>query len=320
MTEQPSEDQGSVDLFFEGETAFSVAPGGTIAIPVTMINQGSSEAYFELTVIGLPAVWISMPPSVIHLAPGQRRVISINVKPSAPPNSHPGRYPFTVRITNQQDEERSAEVEGNLTVAAFEVKGRIGVLMESTHYAVAPGESVTMSFVLINQGVVDDYLGISLEGISANWISSPSAMNFLTPGEEKEVSITINPPRSSKSLAGRHRVNLQVTSREAPGEIVEVSCILTLGAFTEYTSELRPEEFDAGQPALVTVENQGNVQESFTISWQSQNEELLFEVVQPQPPGVDEYGQPAQPPEKVFAPVESQNLRVPAGHVDSMPK
>lgn len=318
MTELSPEDPGRIGLSAQ-TTEFTVAPGGNITVPVVLVNQGTVEDYFELSLVGLPALWVSTPSAVTRLVPGQRQEIPVIVNPPAPPQGHAGRYQFTIRVVSQQDADQAAEVECTLTVAAYELRGRIGILMESTHYAVAPGDSVSMSFVLINQGLVEDYLSLSLEGIPAGWVSTPAVMNRLTPGEQREVSVTIQPPRAPQSEAGRNPFSLQVTSREAPGEVAEVACTLTIGTFTEFTSELNPQMLDAGQSALIMVNNQGNARESFNLSWESQTDELIFEAVQPQaPPAPVAPDQAAPPAEKVFAPVASQRLRVPAGEVDSL--
>jgi len=318
MTDPSLEDPGQVSLAIE-TTEFTVAPGGSIRVPVILVNEGAQDGYFEFSVIGIPKFWVSTPQPVVHLASGQRQEVSLVIRPPAPPQSGVGRYPLRIQAASQQTPGESAEVECVLTVAAYEVQGRIGILMESTHYAVSPGDSVTLSFVLVNQGLVEDYLSLSLEGIPAGWISTPAVTSRLAPGEQKETSITIRPPRSPQSRAGRNRFKLQVSSRDAPGDVTSVDCILTIGVFSDFSSLLNPQEIDAGQPGLVTINNQGNAQETFIVSWESQEDQLVFEAVQPQPPPAPPPpGQPPAQPQKVYAQVESQYLRVAAGRSESL--
>ena len=66
---------------------------------------------------------------------------------------------------------------------------------------------------------------------------------------------------------------------------------MTIVVFTEFNSELRPQRIEAEEPARIMVENQGNIQQTFTLAWQSPDDELTFE------------------------PAPSQELRVPAGEV-----
>lgn len=317
MTEKPPEDQSTVGLFVE-PTELTVAPGGSVRLTVMLINRGNTDDQLDLSVVGMPPVWISMP-SVVRLPAGQQQSVSLTIEPPPAPQSRAGRYPFTVRAVSRSAPNRSAEFEVVLTVAAYEVRGRIGVLMESTHYAVSPGDSVTMTFVLINQGLVEDTLSLSVEGIPAGWISTPAPVNRLASGEQREISLTVRPPRSPQSTAGRHPFNLQIVSREAPGEITQVSCMLTLGTFTEFSCDLRPQLIEAGAPAMITVSNRGNVQETFNVVWEPAEDRLVFEVEQPPSPIPGTYsGDTVPQAEKVFAQVMAQQLRVQAGDSETL--
>jgi len=59
--------------------------------------------------------------------------------------------------------------------------------------------------------------------------------------------------------------------------VAEAGCTLTIATFTEFSSELRPQRVEAGEPARVTVENRGNIQQALTLTWQSPNDALTFE-------------------------------------------
>jgi hypothetical protein len=160
---------------------------------------------------------------------------------------------------------------------SFEGQGRIGIQVESTTVSVAPGGSVSIPLVLTNRGLVEDRLQLSVEGIPASWISTPSPVTQLAPGQEQGVPITISPPRSTQSRAGRHVLTIKVRSQEAPDQVVGVECILTVGAFDQFQSDLRPQRVEAGEPARLTVENQGNTGQAYRVTWQSLQDELVFE-------------------------------------------
>lgn len=156
-------------------------------------------------------------------------------------------------------------------------QGRIGIQVQTTGYAVAPGESVTIPIVLSNHGLEGDVLTLAVDGIPSSWAYTSSASTVLTPGQAQEVLLTIQPPHSLQAGAGRHPFRIQVTSQVAPGQVFEVECILTIAAFAEFSSELRPQRVEAGEPARVTVENQGNIPQAFTLAWQSPSDALAFE-------------------------------------------
>jgi hypothetical protein len=66
-------------------------------------------------------------------------------------------------------------------------------------------------------------------------------------------------------------------------------CVLTNATFSQFSCELRPQRIEAGEPARVTVENRGNIQQAFTLDWRSPDDGLSFEPAPAQemrvPPG-----------------------------------
>jgi Tol biopolymer transport system component len=280
MTEHTPESGSSVGLLFE-KTEFSVVPGGSVTIPVVVVNHRETEEYVELSVGGIPTSWVKTPTVVRQLGPGERQEVSVTIEAPEPPHSRAGRYPFVIQVVQQGAPDQKAEAKGLLTVAAMEVQGRISLLLESTRYAVAPGDSVEVVMVLVNQGLVEDYLSLTVEGIPAGWITAPSPVSRIGAGEQREVRFTIRPPRSPQTTAGRRRFKVQFRSREATDQITEAPCTITVGAYTGYTVDLNPESFETGQPAIVSVTNDGNVQESYTIAFESPEAALTFEPEEP---------------------------------------
>jgi hypothetical protein len=275
---------------------YSVAPGGRATIPVFLLNRGDAAGAFELSVTGIPTNWLWVASPVISLAPGEQREVQITVQPPRPPQGRVGRFPLTVRVASQEDPAEAAESEAHLTVAALEVPGRIGVLMAATEFAVEPGGSVTVPLVVLNRGMDADAFRLGVAGIPMEWVSTEQAEIRLRPGEQREVALTVQLPRTSQSRAGRHVFQVQVGSEAVPGQAAEAECTLTVGVFSEFKAALQPERVDAGASAWVRVENRGNVQGAYTVSWESPNDALTF--------------QPAVAPGEA---VPVQELRVPAG-------
>jgi hypothetical protein len=170
-------------------------------------------------------------------------------------------------------------------------QGRVGIQVETTSFAVTPGGSVSIPIVLSNHGLEGDTLTLSVDGIPTSWAFTSSASTPLSPGQAQQVSLTIQPPHSLQASAGRHPFRIQVGSQSAPGQVFEVECSLTIAAFADFRSELRPQRVGAGEPARVTVENRGNSQQAYTLTCQSPNDAVYFE------------------------PGPSQELRVPPGEV-----
>jgi uncharacterized membrane protein len=290
MEEHSSEVHGQVSVCIDSAQV-TVAPGGTVSIPVLLeaTGEGTAAGLFELSVRGVPSNWVSVPAPVIRLAPGEQREVLLTVQPPAYPQTGAGRYTLVVRAASQKDARQAAEAACTLTVAALEVTGRIGLLLVTTEFQAEPGGSTTIPLVILNQGLEADLLALSVEGIPSTWVSTPTATVRLAPGQAQEVSLTVQPPRSLQTSAGRHPLTIRASSQAAPGQVSEAACTLTITTFGDFSSQLRPDQVEAGQPARVMVENQGNIQQAFTLTWHSPNDELVFEPAPAQelrvPPG-----------------------------------
>jgi hypothetical protein len=258
-------------------TDLTVAPGSSVTIPLAVHNQSSTDGFFELTVRGIPSNWVSTPSPVIRLAAGEQREVVLTVQPPLPPVGRAGRHQVAIRVASQEAAQQAAEATCTVTVAALEVPGRIGLLLAATEFPVAPGESVTIPLVLFNQGLERDLVSLAVEGIPSSWVSASAASAPLSPGQQQEVTLTIQPPRSGEGGAGRRPFRILAASQAAPGQVAAADCVLTLATFTQFNSELRPQRIEAGEPARVVVENQGNIQQTFTVTWQGPDDGLEFE-------------------------------------------
>jgi hypothetical protein len=126
-----------------------------------------------------------------------------------------------------------------------------------------------------------------------SWVSTSAPVIPLEPGENKEVTLLVRPPLSPSSQAGRYKFNILVASQKTPDQIVKVDCIMTVAAYTQFSAELEPKEVTAGQPVRVSVKNEGNIQQVFHLACVSQNDQLLFEYLQPE--GVKQLVKQASP-------------------------
>lgn len=164
-----------------------------------------------------------------------------------------------------------------------------GVMLESLQFSVAPGSAITISITLTNHTSQEGDYRILIEGIPATWVSTSTPHIHLMAGEQREVFLTIRPPRNPHSKAGRYPFKITVLNQALPTQANSVDCLLTVTAFSEFSCEVQPARIEAGRPARVIVSNQGNIQESYLLTWQSEDDSLIFD------------------------PDQSQELRVPAG-------
>ncbi len=154
---------------------------------------------------------------------------------------------------------------------------RIGLFIDTPQISVAPGSSTTIPMVILNQGNVVDHFKVNVDGVPGNWITSPAPVLQLLPGTQKDVAVTIQPPVSPKSRAGRYPLAVRAGSMDAPDQVTEAKITLTVTAFSKFTSEMKPQKIQAGQKAQISIHNEGNTPETYTLLWEDRAEELAFE-------------------------------------------
>jgi hypothetical protein len=155
-------------------------------------------------------------------------------------------------------------------------EGRVGVVMEETQLQVDPGSTVTTTMTLLNQGATVDHFEVSERGMPDSWVQLPDTVRLM-PGQQQEVSIVIQPPRSPKSRAGRYSLTFRVTSRNAPSQAVEVQAALMVTPFVQFNSSIQPQKIKANKRIKVNIENRGNVPETFVVHGQDRADALAFD-------------------------------------------
>jgi heat shock protein HslJ len=260
----------------------SVAPGGKLAITLLLTNQGSAADQLRISVEGIPLTWVSTEQQVVLLQPGEQSQITLTIQPPAPPNAHTGRYSLRLGATSLIDPDRTAETQVTLTVAGFEVKGRVGVLLDGVQYSVIPGEPLEIPVVLINQGLAADTFRLALDNLPNAWTTIAVPALPLEPGEVKEAALIVKPPRSPSARASRYSFQIVVASQKAPDQSAKIDCTLTVAAFTEFKSSLDAAQPEQNLPFRVQVQNLSNMPATFRVSWHSPEDSLIFEPKEPQ--------------------------------------
>ncbi|RPI34708.1 MAG: FHA domain-containing protein [Chloroflexota bacterium] len=165
--------------------------------------------------------------------------------------------------------------------AAGEEPGSIGINLGKPSITVEPGQNVQVPLTLLNQGALVDHFQTSVDGIPATWITSLPPLVQLLPGDRKDVTIAIQPPRSSQSHAGTYPVTVRIASQDGRSR-AEAKGTLTVTPFTQFKSEMFPVKIKAGRHARIRVHNQGNSPDTYLLSWQDQAVELNFKPPQTQ--------------------------------------
>lgn len=155
--------------------------------------------------------------------------------------------------------------------------GRIAIFMQTVQLSVTPGSSTTASFIILNRGVIMEQVRVSILGIPANWIPAHPPVLQLPPGVQQEAKVTIQPPQVPDSKPGRYPITVEAASLEEPSHPAKVDAILTVGVYSRFITDIRPKRIYADRTAIISVQNQGNARDSFTITPVDRWDELAFD-------------------------------------------
>lgn len=159
-------------------------------------------------------------------------------------------------------------------------EGRIGLFSEIQNLSVSPGSPIQVKILAFNCAKSQDTFRASVHGIPPSWLAGQPQPAIIAGGGRSEFHFTIKPPRKPQSKAGRHPVMVRVASQADSSQVAELRLILTVTAFSHFASELRPEHIKAGEIAKVTIQNQGNLPEKFTVYLEDKLDELSFSPVE----------------------------------------
>ena len=276
MAEFIFQESGPLGLAMKDED-WQVSPGEKIAIPALVANRSSEDIFVEISVLGVPADWVALDNPVVHLRPKEKHEFVLTIAPPPYPQCQAGDYPVNIRASVQNRPEITLNVKDTLTVATYRSEGRIGLLLASVQYSVAPGGNIVIPVVLVNRGLDTDTFRLNVKGISPQWISTASPSVKLAPSESREINFKITIPRSSQTNAGRNSFTIQIISENQPDQKSEVDCILTLAVFSHFTVSMLAPSIKAGQTGSISIKNEGNTRETFSVSFEEQSKKLVFE-------------------------------------------
>jgi Tol biopolymer transport system component len=253
-----------------------ISPGGSLQTTILLKNLGSETDFLELTLMGIPSEWFTLSERVIRLGPGGEGSVILSLDVPEPPEGRLGDYELLLRVNSQANPHERREVEARLTIGRQEIQGRILIELENNQYSVVPGSSVEIPIRVKNNGLEVDHFRLAVEGLPTSWLTTSTPVVRVEPGEEKSLSFIIKPPRSPSSKAGRNPFVVRLLSQLSPQDRAEMDCTLTIGAFSQFSSELSTKRLDTEEVGRVLVRNLGNIQDTYRLSWRSQNDALQF--------------------------------------------
>lgn len=93
-----------------------------------------------------------------------------------------------------------------------------------------PGNAVEVIISLSNPAPMNEFFQIGVLGIPQSWITAPQPVVQVPAGQPVRISITILPPATPQTHAGRIPFSIRATSQANPARTVELRCTLTVAA------------------------------------------------------------------------------------------
>lgn len=273
--------KGIIKLHVES-SELKAAPGSEVKLQLAISNLSGEAESLQLSVQGVPHEWVSLPSPVVSVPGGVEKKIDVILQVPAGPQIRAGNIPLKISATSQTHSQIKEEVEITLAIVAFESQGRVGVLLGSVQFSTPPGEILTIPISVLNRGLTSDTFRLGVEGIPVSWVSTTTPLIPLASGESKEINLLIRPALSPSSQAGRYKFYITMTSQAVPDQVVRVDCILTVAAYNQFSAELEPKNARSGQPISLTIKNDGNIPQVFSLSCTSEGDKLVFEFMPPE--------------------------------------
>ncbi len=278
MDENPNP-QNNWILISAEPTTLQMAPGSKKTIRIHIQNRQRGEDLFEISVKGIPIEWVALDQRMVRLASGETRAIDLVLFIQDAAELRAGRYPFVIQTASQAHPEVAGSVQGELTVAAYQSQGRIGVLLGHLTFAATPGAQTVIPILVQNRGLATDTFHLEVRGLPPAWITTTDTTTMLDPGEQKEIAFAVMPPRSAESTVGAVPFTIAIHSQLAPNQPEMIRCSLNLAPFYTFNAWMEPRQIGTGDSGFVHVRNEGNIADVFAIEFLSQDGALLFDRV-----------------------------------------
>jgi hypothetical protein len=152
----------------------------------------------------------------------------------------------------------------------------IAVQLAPAELSTDVNKTVVASVTVVNRSQFVDRVSLHVEGLP-DWADIRPAVFPLRPGERADAQLTMSPPRSPESRAGRHVFEVVAQSEKRPDLRFAAPGALTVKPYSEYQLELLDPRAVTGWHAgryVVQITNRGNQQQSFTL--EGRNDESAF--------------------------------------------
>jgi len=155
---------------------------------------------------------------------------------------------------------------------------KISVTLSPDRLQVGPGESVETTVTIKNASDVVEAYSIVIEGIDPEWCTLSVSSLSLFPGDQEQVRLTIQPPKTTAGKAGTYNVIIKVASRRDATIESTAQLAVEVGRFLVFDLDLSPKKARGRKGSYrVIITNSGNVPTTYTLSGEDAEDMCRFE-------------------------------------------
>lgn len=118
---------------------------------------------------------------------------------------------------------------------------------------------------LVNNFKTNQHFSYRIRGLPTEWYDPPREEIRLEKGSPGALTITLHPPRSSRTIAGLHDFDLYIFPADTPHLFVRRRLQIRIKPFYDFKTELQPRRIRTGGSAELRIVNKGNDLESYLI-------------------------------------------------------
>lgn len=155
----------------------------------------------------------------------------------------------------------------NSTLAEPEAPIRPLVSVRDARIRVEPGQIGTTELTIRNPGSIVETYDVVVLGPAGAWVSVEPVTVSLFPGDEQDVTVTFQPPVTSRIVAGEYAVGFQVTSQVHQESSATAETVVTVPPYYRFRLLQAQSAYTVRTKAttLVRIVNEGNSTVTYSV-------------------------------------------------------
>lgn len=167
---------------------------------------------------------------------------------------------------------------------------RLVVRVDPERTPVAAGAAATAQVVVRNLGTLVEHADLALTGMAAPWCAVEPPNLRILPGEQAQAVLTMSPPRTATSAAGRHSLIVEAHGANDSGVTAHADTIVDVAPFDLVAARIVPLHATRwrGSARRLELTNSGNAPVQATLTVRDADDEMQFTGLPPAiplPPG-----------------------------------